>query len=233
MLIGPVEAYEAAQAIVAAGEPDNGQPRQIPDPAAVWPEEAPDDWTAPLIANPEWALLPRTVETVGQDGEPQTAPEPRWQAYDAAGAIIAAASPTTLALARWRSGAPSESEAEAHAAWAQAKADALAALASEAAKPLAHDSRPDRQFSADRVKTDCGLRIYAVASDNAQKNMLATIVAGGMSDADKALFAAGVQWIAAMQAACRRMIADADPQFADDSKWPAVPAGVAELAARF
>lgn len=142
VLVGPVEAYEAALAIVARGEPDNGQPRQIPDPAAVRTEDAPDDWTPPLIANPEWALLPRTVETVGQDGEPQTAPEPRWQAYDAAQAIIAASSSTTLALARWRQGEPSQDDVDAHAAWATAKAAALAALASEATKPLAHDPRP-------------------------------------------------------------------------------------------
>lgn len=141
-LIGPVETYEAAAALVARGEPDNGQPKQIPDPAAVRPDNAPDDWTAPMVANPDWALLPRTVETVGVDGQPQTAPEPRWQAYDAAGAIIAAASATTLALARWRQGEPSEADAEAHAAWATAKADAMAALATEAAKPLANDPRP-------------------------------------------------------------------------------------------
>lgn len=164
VLIGAVEAYEAAHVLVARGEPDNGQPKQIPDPAAVRPDDAPEDWTAPLIDNPAWALLPRTVETTGQDDQPQTTPEPRWQAFDAAGAIIAAASATTLALARWRQGEPSEADTDAHAAflswdqllleaeWAQAKADALAALATEAAKPLAADPRPvpdeisDRQF---------------------------------------------------------------------------------------
>lgn len=88
-------------------------------------------------------------------------------------------------------------------------------------------------FNADDVKTECGRRIYAVASDNAQKNMLATIVAGGMSDADKTTFGAGVIWIADMQVACRDLIASADPDFADDTKWPTVPAGVTELAARF
>ena len=85
----------------------------------------------------------------------------------------------------------------------------------------------------DAVKAECGRRIFAVASDNAQKNMLATIVAGGMSDADKTTFGAGVIWIADMQAACRELIASSDPDFADDAKWPDVPAGVAELAARF
>lgn len=88
-------------------------------------------------------------------------------------------------------------------------------------------------FDTIAVKTECGRRIYAVASDNAQKNMLATIVAGGMSDADKTTFGAGVIWIADMQAACRDLIASSDPDFTDDAKWPDVPAGVAEIAARF
>lgn len=95
------------------------------------------------------------------------------------------------------------------------------------------EEAPAPGFDVDAVKAECGRRIYAVASDNAQKNMLATIVAGGMSDADKTTFGAGVIWIADMQAACRDLIAAADPDFADDAKWPDIPAGVAELAARF
>jgi hypothetical protein len=87
--------------------------------------------------------------------------------------------------------------------------------------------------AAAAVKAECGRRIYAVASDSAQKNMLATIVAGGMPAAYKAIFAEGVTWIAAMQAACRDLIAAADADFAQDDKWPALPAGVADLAARF
>ena len=151
-MIGPVEAYESAQAIVARGEPDNGQPKEIPDPAAVRPEDAPDDWAAPLIDNPAWSLLPRTVETIGQDGQPQTVPEPRWQAYDDAEAEIATATETTKALARWRAaeaghGSPEESvaddEAEAEGApWEADRAAVLAALETEAAKPLAVDPRP-------------------------------------------------------------------------------------------
>lgn len=95
------------------------------------------------------------------------------------------------------------------------------------------ETAPAPGFDADALKAECGRRIYAVASDNAQKNMLATIVAGGMSDADKTTFGAGVIWIADMQAACRDMIAAGDLDFADDKKWPAIPSGVAELAARF
>ena len=95
------------------------------------------------------------------------------------------------------------------------------------------EQSPPPDFPADDVKAECGRRIYAVAGDNAQKNMLATIVSGAMSTADKATFASGVAWIAATQATCRDLIAVADPAFADDAKWPVVPDGVAELAARF
>ena len=152
VIVGAVEVYEAAVALIARGEPDNGQPRQIPDPDAVRPEDAPDDWAAPLIDNPAWSLLPRTVETIGQDGQPQTVPEPRWQAYDDAEAEIATATETTKALARWRAaeaghGSPEESvaddEAEAEGApWEADRAAVLAALETEAAKPLAVDPRP-------------------------------------------------------------------------------------------
>ncbi len=92
---------------------------------------------------------------------------------------------------------------------------------------------PAPPFDAGAVKAECGRRIYAVASDSAQKNMLANIAAGLMSEADKALFDAGVAWIGAMQEACRALIGLQDATFADDGHWPAVPAGVAALASRF
>lgn len=92
---------------------------------------------------------------------------------------------------------------------------------------------PAPPFDHGAVKAECGRRIYAVASDSAQKNMLANIAAGLMSEADKALFDAGVAWIGAMQEACRALIGLQDATFADDGHWPAVPAGVAALASRF
>lgn len=95
------------------------------------------------------------------------------------------------------------------------------------------DLAPAPPFDSGAVKAECGRRIYSVASDNAQKNMLATIIAGGMSDAERETFRVGVAWIAAMQAACRDLIVATDPDFAADAKWPPIPAGVAELAARF
>ena len=179
-MIGPVEAYEAAQAIVARGEPDNGQPKEIPDPAWVDPG---DGSTAPLIANPDWALLPRTVETVGADGQPVTGLEPRWTAYDDAQATIAAASATTLALARWREaeaghGGPEETvaqdAAEAQgAAWEADRTAVLDALATAAAQPLAVDPRPvqesisRRQFGFGAVMVGKMTQAEALAFVNA------------------------------------------------------------------
>ena len=41
VMVGAVETYEAAQALVARGEPDNGQPPQIPDPPPCGPRMRP------------------------------------------------------------------------------------------------------------------------------------------------------------------------------------------------
>lgn len=92
---------------------------------------------------------------------------------------------------------------------------------------------PPVPFDQSAVSAECKRRIVVVASDSAQKNMLANIAAGLMSEADKALFDAGVAWIGAMQEACRALIGLQDATFADDGHWPAVPAGVAALASRF
>lgn len=161
VMVGAVEAYEAANALVVRGQPDNGVPRLIHDPEAVKPEEAGDDWSAPLVANPAWALLPRTIEATDTEGQLSTTPEPRWVQYDAALATVAAATEVTKALARLRAAEEvgpigqtvqqDEEEAEG-ALWEEDRETVMAALATEAAKPLASDPRPvqdeisDRQF---------------------------------------------------------------------------------------
>jgi len=163
-LIGPVEAYEAAAALVARGEPDNGQAKRIPDPEAVRPEDAPDDWTAPLIDNPEWALAPRTIEQTTPEGDTVEVANPLWAAYDAAAAEVETAPDLTKALARWRAaeanhGSPEETVAEddeeaAGQPWEADRDAVLAALETAAAQPLAVDPRPikesisRRQFAA-------------------------------------------------------------------------------------
>lgn len=92
---------------------------------------------------------------------------------------------------------------------------------------------PVPEFSVDAVKTECGRRIYAVASDSAQKNMLANVAAGKMSASDKRLFNSGVEWIASMQEVCRSLATARDVTFAKDSHWPEPPPGVADLASRY
>ncbi len=119
------------------------------------PEDAPDDWTPPLIDNPAWALAPREITITDAEGAPQTAPEPRWLAYDAAAATVAGASASTVAHALWRAGeavsgdaghtvADDAAEAEG-AEWAAARDATLAELASRAAQPLDHDPRPIKE----------------------------------------------------------------------------------------
>lgn len=83
------------------------------------------------------------------------------------------------------------------------------------------------------IKAECGRRIMAVASQNAQMNMTAACAAGVMSDADKATYAASLLWVAQMRARCAALIDAADPGYTDDTKWPPCPAPVVALAARF
>lgn len=80
----------------------------------------------------------------------------------------------------------------------------------------------------DRARLECRRRILAVADETAQINMLAAYAAGKLTTDDAATFEAGVQWILDMRAAWPDVT---DPS--DDSQWPAVPAGAAELAAKY
>lgn len=87
---------------------------------------------------------------------------------------------------------------------------------------------------AERVaaaKAECRRRILAVANETAQLNLTAASAAGLLAPADRATFAAALAWVAAMRAACGAAANAPDP--AEDALWPAVPAGVADLAARF
>ena len=238
-LVGLVEPYEAAQALVALGQPDNGQPKQIPDPA--WIAPAPTDPptvpapTAPLIANPAWALLPATIAGTDAQGQPTSTPEPRWTAYNAAVALIAAATPTTIAHALWRTQEPSTTDpaqADALTAWNAAKATVQGALATLAATPLAVDPRTP-PFSADAVSAECKARILAVASTNCQINMAAARAAGILTPDQDTAFTAGLAWINAMRGACAALTTASDPTFTLDSHWPACPAAVVALAASF
>lgn len=81
---------------------------------------------------------------------------------------------------------------------------------------------------AGAIKAQVQATIYAVADQNTQSSLLAAAVAGSMSNADKMTFASGQAWIEAVKAEGRRAIADGDNPI-----WPDIPAGVADLAARY
>lgn len=83
------------------------------------------------------------------------------------------------------------------------------------------------------VKAACKSRIYAVASAEAQMNIIGAQAAGEFDAAQQATYAASVQWIADMRAACAAIIDDPDLDPADDANWPACPAAVVALAASF
>ena len=88
-------------------------------------------------------------------------------------------------------------------------------------------------FSADAVKVECSNRIYTVAGATTQMNMTAYIASGTASDTDKATFISSLSWVAAMRAACQSLIAASDLTFAQDNHWPACPADVLALVAKF
>lgn len=138
-LVNAVEALEAAQRIVAAGPPDNGQPKFIPDPQWIDPE---DGSAASLVANPDWALLPQTIVGEDQDGQPVATPEPRWVAYNTAVAYVQASPAVINAFAIWRAAAPIPEDAPEDDLARDARAAVMAEFDRLAVIPLAHDPRP-------------------------------------------------------------------------------------------
>lgn len=82
------------------------------------------------------------------------------------------------------------------------------------------------------ARRECRRRIFAVADETAQMNLTAARAAGLLSEAQQTVHTSGLTWVAAMRAAWEPMaIAGDDPL--DDANWPAIPAGVADLAALF
>jgi hypothetical protein len=83
------------------------------------------------------------------------------------------------------------------------------------------------------VKAEAGRRIYAVADQIAQMNLIAAASAGRLGPAQMTTWKSGLQWVDDMRAASASLIADASADHLVDAAWPAVPPGVAELAALF
>ena len=81
-------------------------------------------------------------------------------------------------------------------------------------------------------KREARRRILAVADETAQINLAAAVAAQVITAEELAAYRAGLAWVAGMRAAWGPM-ADAGLDPSDDANWPAVPAGVAELAGRF
>lgn len=84
-----------------------------------------------------------------------------------------------------------------------------------------------------QVNAECTRRIYAVVDQYAQSNLTGAAAAGLLAQADFDTYKLGLAWIADMRAACDPLYADATLDPAADAHWPAVPAGVAELAALY
>lgn len=99
---------------------------------------------------------------------------------------------------------------------------------------------------ARRIKLECRRRIVAVVKDTPTQINLSGYVSellaarvldkGKLTNSETADIDTARQtraWVSEMQAASRRLIADADEAYLDDASWPAAPEGAAELSARF
>lgn len=86
----------------------------------------------------------------------------------------------------------------------------------------------DALIRAGALKMEVQQRIFGVVDQNTQASLLAAAVAGTLSTADQATFAAGQAWIEATKAAGRAAAVSGD-----DPVWPDVPAGVEDLASRY
>lgn len=83
------------------------------------------------------------------------------------------------------------------------------------------------------VKAECRRRIFAVVDAIAQVNLAAAAAADRLEAGQLETYRAGLDWVAAMRVACLPLIADPTLDPTQDAVWPAVPAGVAALAAAF
>lgn len=138
----PLLDYEAAQTLVARGEPDNGESKQVPERDDDGAPVLDDDGNPIMIDNPAWAILPRNVTvTDPETGEEAQESEPRWVDYDAAVVLIAGASPVVKAFALWREPEPAEDD-DGHLDWLAAGQLVGAAIDDAAETPLAIDPRP-------------------------------------------------------------------------------------------
>ena len=99
---------------------------------------------------------------------------------------------------------------------------------------------PPSPPTADEARAECGRRILAVASIDAQLNLERHLRRLSKKVSPTAEEAADLTngdaldaWITAMRAKWKVLVAAQDVAFRDDSKWPACPPGAAALATRY
>lgn len=106
--------------------------------------------------------------------------------------------------------------------------DAIAAITEAQQGPsndqLAAQAQIDRVFA---VKAECRARIYAIADQITQMNIIASASAGRLSADQMVIWQSALQWVEDMQATCLPLING------EEVEWPEVPDGVADLAAAF
>lgn len=102
--------------------------------------------------------------------------------------------------------------------------------------------RTDSDRRLEAIKLECKKRIYAVASAEAQMNMVAAASTVSAKDAGSrtteetellASFAQSTQWVAAMRAIVQVLADDPEADIHTDGTWPECPAEVAALAADY
>ena len=82
------------------------------------------------------------------------------------------------------------------------------------------------------ARMECRRRIMAVANETTQINVTAAASAGLLTADQMTAWRAALGWVAAMRANWRTL-AQSGADLSEDANWPALPAGVAELAAAF
>lgn len=83
------------------------------------------------------------------------------------------------------------------------------------------------------VKAECGRRIRAVLTLEAQANIAANFAVGALVDDEMSAYKDATTWVREMQETCRAIIAKNVYEFTSDKLWPACPETVAKLAERF
>jgi hypothetical protein len=84
-----------------------------------------------------------------------------------------------------------------------------------------------------KVRKEVARRILSCASTATQMNLAAAAAGSILSEDQMTAYRAGLAWVAQIRATGASLVAAGDPDFADDAKWPTIPASAAELAAQF